>query len=332
MTDKLVSILIPCYNHEQFLDDCLGSILAQDYENIELLICDDCSPDGSFAKILSYEQQLKQRFPRVEILKNQVNCGVTKNVNRMLSMAKGDYIKTIASDDAMAPNAISAMVRYLQENPSVDVVVTNGVTVPEEQHYPDFHGTGKIYSAAPNFSADGFFERVARRNEISAPAAMVRMSVYEKYGFYDETVKVEDYEFWLRVLQQGATRFGFLDKDLLYYRINANSMTSLSANAGLARRRKLIHESEIGTLQKFRSCLRKQAYSEIVVQRIAAEWWMAVQYDMTDWEKELHQSWKHFDGWKDLPLNKKVWATLFSWKQALKKSMKRTGLGKRAAR
>ena len=59
MTNPLVSLLIPCYNHELFLDDCLESIIAQDYANIELLICDDCSPDNSYTKILSYEQRLK---------------------------------------------------------------------------------------------------------------------------------------------------------------------------------------------------------------------------------------------------------------------------------
>ena len=60
----LVSILMPCYNHENFLPDCLDSILGQTYENIELLICDDCSPDGSWTVIESYEARLRQRFAR----------------------------------------------------------------------------------------------------------------------------------------------------------------------------------------------------------------------------------------------------------------------------
>lgn len=321
----LVSVLIPCYNHEIFLPDCLDSILGQTYQNIELLICDDCSPDNSWAVIQAYEERLRQRFVRVKLMRNQVNCGVTKNVNRMLAMAKGQFVKTIASDDAMASSAIEEMAAYLSENPKVNVVVTNGLKVPEEQRYPDFESKEKIYKSTPDFSAEGFFERVARRNEISAPAAMVRMIVYEKYGLYDENVKVEDYEFWLRILQNGETRFGFLNEELLYYRINANSMTSLSANAGLARRRKLIHESEINTLQKFRHCLGGRAYAETVVERMAAEWWMAVQYGMTDWEEELHRNWKSFDGWKNLPIGKRVWARLFALKQALKKALKKNG-------
>lgn len=318
-TLPLVSVLVPCYAHEQFLDDCLNSILAQTYENIELLICDDCSPDASFEKICSYEAQLRKRFARVEILRNEVNQGVTSNVNRMLRMAKGAYIKTLASDDAMAPEAISAMVSYLEKNPDVGVAVVNGIKVPEEQRYPDFQSDEKIYTVAPDFSPEGFFERVARCNPISAPAAMVRMSVYDTYGLYDENVKVEDFEFWLRVLQDGNVRFGFLDQSVLYYRINANSMTSHSANAGLARRRKVMHDSEMDTLRKFRHCLSKRAYAQIAVERMAAELWLAVQYDLVDWEKEIRQNWNNFDGWKDLPYTKRGWAGLFCAKQTAKK-------------
>lgn len=323
MTDKLVSILIPCYNHEQFLDDCLGSILAQDYENIELLICDDCSPDGSFAKILSYEQRLKQRFSRVEILKNEVNCGVTKNVNRMLSMAKGDYIKTIASDDAMAPNAISGMVDYLNSHPEVSVVVANGVRVLETEQYPHFTAQGRLYDSPPNFSPDGFFLRVAQCNPISAPAAMVRMEVYKQFGMYDETVKIEDLEFWLRCLKDGACRFGFLDADLLYYRINANSMSSAAGNAGLARRRKLFHESEISTFYKFRDCFDPASFSRIVLLRIMQERYIAIGNRLWDWEAELVNRWKAFDGWQNLPVKQRLSFRLTGLKLNIKKCLSR---------
>ena len=296
----LVTIMIPCYNHEAFLGDCLSSILAQDYENIELLICDDCSPDNSYSVISSYEEKLRERFARVEIMRNEKNCGVTKNVNRMLHIAHGAYVKTLASDDAMAPNAIRSMVGYLEDNPEASVVVSNGVKVPEEQHYPDFSSHEKIYACPPDFSKDGFFERVARCNEISAPAAMVRMSVYQQYGFYDESVKVEDYEFWLRILKDGKTQFGFLDKDLLFYRINANSMTSMSGNAGLARRRKIMHQSEIESLNKYCAYFTKEAYAQIVLDRILDERGFAIIHRLPQWEEELREELRSFSKWKDL--------------------------------
>ena len=319
MTNPLVSVLVPCYNHELFLDDCLESIIGQSYANIELLICDDCSPDNSYEKILAYADRLKARFPRVEILKNEVNCGVTKNVNRMLRLAKGSYVKTLASDDAMAPDAIGEMVAYLEANPAISVVVANGVTVLEQERYPSFTPQGKIYDAAPDFSPEGFFLRVARCNPISAPAAMVRMSVYETYGMYDETIKVEDYEFWLRILKDGNTQFGFLDKALLYYRINANSMTSATHNAGLADRRRRFHQSVMDTLYKFREAIPPEAFADMVLSYIHTERCVAVSHKLWDWEAQLFSDWKQFDGWKALPLGQRLKLHYQSLRQTAKK-------------
>lgn len=321
MCKPLVSILIPCYNHAQFLDDCLKSILAQDYENIELLICDDCSPDSSFEKILSYEAQLRERFSRVEILKNDTNQGVTKNINRMLTLAKGELIKTLASDDCLAPNAIGEMAAYLQENPAVDVVVANGVTVLESEGYPHFTPQARLYDTPPDFSGADFYVRVARRNPISAPAAMVRKSVYDRFGLYDETLKVEDYEFWLRLLIEGDCRFGFLDRNLLYYRINANSMTSAVSNSGLERRRRLFHQSELDTLQKFRQAFAPEVFAALVLDRIHKERCTAINHRLWAWESELWESWKKFDGWKDLSSSVRRKLRYAGLRQSVKKAI-----------
>ena len=319
----LISVLIPCYNHEAFLDDCLGSIVDQTYANIELLICDDCSPDGSYAKILSWEETLRNRFSRVEILRNDVNCGVTKNINRMLNLAQGEYIKILASDDAVAPSALECMVEYLVAHPEIHVAVANGVKVSESERYPDFTPIEAIYSEAPDFSPDGFCERVAACNPISAPAAMVRKTVYEQYGFYDEQVKVEDYEFWLRILKDGNVRFGFLDKKLLFYRLNGNSMTSLTGNEGLARRRKLIHSSELGTLAKYREALSAVSYAEIVTDRFLSEYWLAVEYRLKDWKKELDGAWRTFSEKKDLPWKRRIAVGAFLLRQRVKSLLRR---------
>lgn len=317
----LVSIIIPCYNHQDFLDDCLSSILNQTYQNIELLICDDCSPDNSYEKILSFKEKLEKRFENVVILKNEINCGVTKNINRMLELAKGEFVKTIASDDCMAPNAISEMVGFLIENRQVDVVVSNGIKVPEEQRYPDFSGD-VIYNVSPDFSADGFFIRVARCNQISAPAAMVRMSVYKKFGLYDENVKVEDFEYWLRVLKQNETSFAFLDKKLIYYRINQNSMSSMSANANLEKRRRVMHTSEIESLNKYSAFFEKDTFSDIILSRTLAERGFAIVNKLCDYEKELNKEIKRFFSSNKLPFKMAVKYRLIYIKQTLRKYIK----------
>ncbi len=318
----LVSIIIPCYRHETFLDDCLNSILAQTYPNIELLICDDCSPDHSYEKILSYQERLDAKFDRVVILKNEVNCGVTKNVNRMLKLAKGEFVKTLASDDCLAPDAILEMASYLFEHPQVDVVVSNGIKVPEEQHYPNFSGSD-VYTESPDFSEVGFFQRVAYCNEISAPAAMVRMSVYETFGMYDENVKVEDFEFWLRILKQNEAKFAFLDQKLIFYRINQNSMSSLTANANLANRRRLIHRSEIESLSKYSDYLDKNVFFDVILKRTLTEHDFAVVYHLSDYQKELAEEIKFFFRGNKLPFKLLFKYRFLYFKQILKMYLKK---------
>lgn len=301
----LVSLLIPCYNHEKFLDDNLESLIQQDYENIELLVCDDCSPDGSFAKICQWEEKLRNRFDRVEILRNEVNCGVTKNVNRMLSMARGEIIKILASDDAMAPDAVSKAVSQM-EKISADVLVVNGRKVSEDQHYPHFADGESVYAQAPDLSSDRLFVRTALHNDIFAPGAFIRRDVFARYGMYDESIPVEDFEFWLRLSKDGQVRFHYCHEQLIYYRINAGSITSQSANAGLERRRRMFHGAEMDTLNKYAADLPRQVYAQAVLRRILDERWIAVHAGLWNWDRELREEWKSFPHKNDLPLKQRL--------------------------
>lgn len=300
MNKPLVSILIPCYNHELFLDDCIGSIINQDYENIEFFICDDVSPDNSFAVIKSWEEKLKERFSSVVIMKNEENLGVTKNINRMLALSKGEYIKVLASDDALAPDAISNMVEFLETNKETDILIVNGHLVKEEERYPNFNLEGKIYNEAPDFSENGFLERIGRCNNISAPAAFLRKKVFEVYGFYDENIKVEDFEFWLRVFKDKKAKIDFLDKALIYYRINANSMSSSTNNKTIEKRRKLLFDAEIQSLYKYKDYFDSCAFAEIILNRIINARGFAVSLKLKNFNKELEKMWKEFSLWNVL--------------------------------
>lgn len=304
--NALVSILIPCYNHEAFLADCLTGIVQQTYANIELLICDDCSPDNSYQVIQQFAPALQERFSRVEILRNQTNCGVTKNINRMLNLAEGEYIKILASDDAMVPETIEKMVTYFTEHPDCDVVITNGMRVQEDQHYGSFVSDSLIYDETPNFSPEGFFERLARLNCIFAPGAMVRFSVFQTHGFYDETIPVEDMEYWLRLLKAGQVRFGYIPDALIFYRINSNSMSSLSGNADLEKRRRRMHNAMLDTLQKHKDGFRPGVFEEICLHYIFTERDFALYHKLTPWAIELRKQLHQFPGWNAVTLRKRL--------------------------
>lgn len=315
----LVSIIVPCYNHESFVEDCIKGILEQDYNNIELLICDDCSSDNSYNILLEYENKLRKRFSRVKLFRNETNLGVTKNLNRMIKMSKGALIKIIASDDVMVSNAISCMVEFFAKNAETDVLISNGNKISEEQHYPEYILGEKIYLTKPNFSCKDMFGNVFRHNNIFAPGAMVRKGIFDEYGCYDENLYIEDLEFWLRILKDGKTVISFLDKNLIYYRINANSITSLYNNSQFEHRRRKFHEAEIKIFEKYRSYVGETIYAETVLFRILEEKTIAVTNGLRNYEKRILNEQKNFNLWKYISFKRKFYFFAMSFKLIGKK-------------
>lgn len=320
--NDLVSILIPCYNHAAFLDDILTSILDQDYPNIELLVCDDCSPDQSYQLLLSYRERLCQKLTRVELLQNQTNQGITRNLNRLLALAQGEYIKIIASDDAMTADAISTMVSFLQDHPEYDVAVCNGVKVSEDQHYPNFKPLSRVYEQAPDFRPEGFPLRIAQCNEIFAPGAIVRRSVYAAHGVYDESIPVEDLEYWLRLTRSGKVLFGYIPKELIYYRVTSNSMSSTVSTQDLSRRRQYFFDAVSKTLEKHRDGFTPEFFCRLMLTRILNERYFAISHGLTQWEFALQNTWRQFMRQNKLPLGQRL---LYEAK-AVKCTVKKMGI------
>lgn len=131
--NPLISVLIPAYNHEKYVGDCVRSIIAQDYPRMELLIVDDGSSDGTWKEVqrLAEEARNSDKFERVEIA-TQENRGTCETLNRLLGMARGDVIADIASDDMYLPGAFSVLIKPLLEDDSVGLVVGQNVIMDSE--------------------------------------------------------------------------------------------------------------------------------------------------------------------------------------------------------
>src|ERR1700748_2916719 len=97
MASPLVSVLMTAYNREKYIEEAIESVLASSYTNLELIIVDDCSKDNTVEIARSYEA----RDPRVKVFINEKNLGDYPNRNRAASLAKGEYIKYVDSDDVM---------------------------------------------------------------------------------------------------------------------------------------------------------------------------------------------------------------------------------------
>src|SRR5687768_6348127 len=102
MEPNLVSVIIPCYNHERFVDLAIESILNQTYRNLEIIIVDDCSTDESLKKIEAFAN----RDPRIKVIRHVVNKGLSRSRNDALKITSGEFIAFCASDDIWEDNKL----------------------------------------------------------------------------------------------------------------------------------------------------------------------------------------------------------------------------------
>lgn len=193
-TNTLVSIVIPCYNHELYIEDCIKSVINQTYRNIELIIIDDGSTDESIRKIEALRKVCEERFIRFEI-RSRTNKGLSATLNEALKWCKGEYFSCIASDDMMLPEKTSIQVEFLQKNHSV-VAIFGGVYLINNNNtrIMELKGTNRTYN---------FEDIIFHKAEIYAPTQMIRTQLIRDVGGYNPDVLLEDWYMWLKLSKLG---------------------------------------------------------------------------------------------------------------------------------
>jgi glycosyltransferase involved in cell wall biosynthesis len=208
MIQPLVSIVLPTYNGERFLEEAIDSCLNQTYASFELIIVDDASTDGTPAIISSYAA----RDHRVRYVRHETNRKLPAALNTGFSEAKGDYLTWTSDDNLYLPDALAEMVQELESNPDVDIIYSN---------YTEIDSAGLAIGAVEVSSPC----KLAFFNCLGGGCYLYRRTVQESLKGYDEDFfLVEDYDFWLRA--SCAFRFKTLPKDLYRYRRHESSLTS----------------------------------------------------------------------------------------------------------
>ncbi|REG98269.1 glycosyltransferase family 2 protein [Flavobacterium aquicola] len=213
--DKLVSVIIPCYNQSEFLDETLNSILIQTYTNWECLIINDGSLDDT-EKIAQEWIAKDNRF----VYFKKDNEGVSSCRNLGLEKAKGDFIQFLDADDLLAENKLQLSIEAVHEY-DVEVVCTNYFLF--ESH---------IAKAYPPFSQLGDFEfsfyNLARywNNGFTIPIHcwVFNKSLLENIQFPLGLTAQEDWVTWLRIFQKSPKTF-YIPQQLAFYRINPKGRT-----------------------------------------------------------------------------------------------------------
>ncbi len=214
----LVSVIIPAYNAEKFLPKTLESVLSQTYKNIEVLIIDDGSQDGT-AEIV---KSIAQKDSRVMLLQ-QENLGVAAARNLGIDNSKGEFIAPIDADDIWYPRNLEKQVQCMQQaDSSVGLVYSWSIDINEEDKL-----TGDFRAA--NIEGDVFTTLLCHNFLGNASSTLIRRSCIEKIGGYNTQLKAqnaqgcEDWDFYLRIAEE--CQFKVVPEFFIGYRKIANTMS-----------------------------------------------------------------------------------------------------------
>ena len=188
----LVSVICLSYNHEAYVVEALNSVINQTYPNIELLIADDCSSDNSIGVIKDWVKN----HPEVHFSTNEKNLGNTKTFNQLAKIAKGEFIIDLAADDLLVPNCIEKQVTTFQnsKNKNLGIVYGNLIEIDENGNF-----LNNYYNEEDRPESGDIYKMVIGRTiKICSVSSMIKKSVLEKLGYYDEDLAYEDLDLWIR--------------------------------------------------------------------------------------------------------------------------------------
>src|SRR6478736_6105752 len=115
-----VTVCLPTYNAGTYLDESLRSAVEQTHRDIEVLVVDNCSTDGTQEMVTAWESQ----DARIRYVRNSSNLGMVRNFNRCLELADGEYIKFLCADDLLAPACVERMLAAIQARPDAALVAS----------------------------------------------------------------------------------------------------------------------------------------------------------------------------------------------------------------
>ena len=213
MTSDLVSVVIPVYNSEKFLEECLDSIFAQTYQNIEIIAVDDGSTDSSLDILNGYSDKVN--------VFSQKNNGLASALNLGISKMKGSWFKWFSPDDLMYPQAMEILIKEAKRHPNTviysnwNIIDENGIIL-REFHESDYN----------NLSNFDYNVRLLDGQQINVNTTLILSSLLEKCKLreLDEPVAI-DYDFFLHSALLNNIKFHLISKPLVKYRIHSDQMS-----------------------------------------------------------------------------------------------------------
>jgi len=216
------------FNAERYLSDSIESILDQTFTNFAFLIIDDGSTDSTAEIVESYKD------PRIRLVRNQKNIGLTRSLNKGIKLAVSDYIARMDADDISLPDRLEKQFQCFSSDPSLTLCASRMEIIDENGR-----STGIIY---PNISPSLLPWRLLFGNQIPHTSVMLKRQALIELGGYAEWAKrSQDYELWARISHQYKVHM--ISDTLVYWRGHSSNITQIDTQAQRDTQREIVHHS-----------------------------------------------------------------------------------------
>ncbi len=232
--NPLVSIAVITYNSSKYVLETLESAKAQTYQNIELVISDDCSTDNTVQLCKDWVEQNESRFIRIQIVEAPQNTGVSANCNRAEDACQAEWVKIIAGDDLLLPTCIEDYVKYVTDNPDAIYVFGRIQTHGGNESLKNIFSIVFDYSFFKLSKGQQLDHLLFQGNCIPAASSFYNKQKTRQINLrYDERIPMlEDLPRWINALKSNV-HFYFLDKETVQYRIgHSESLTASGVGFG----------------------------------------------------------------------------------------------------
>jgi len=223
----LLTVFTPVFNVEKYIKETIISILSQTFTDFEYILIDDCSSDKTIEIIESFND------PRIRLIKNDTNQGISYNRNYAINQAKGKYIAMIDGDDLALPERLEKQIEFLEKNNDYGIIGTEVINIDKTGAQ-----LGEIIEY--NIPNDEIPSQMLFNNYIATSSTMIRISSFGEIRFKKEFVVAEDYEVWIQLIRNW--KIGHIRLPLTKYRIHDDSIS--------VQKKKLMIDTEVKLIKQ----------------------------------------------------------------------------------
>ena len=209
--NPLVTIYITNFNYSKYIQTSIRSAINQSYKNLEIIIVDDCSTDGSIKKISNFKN-----FENIKIIFNSMRIGLIKSANKAIKKSKGKYLIRLDGDDILKKDAVKILVKKIESRKLLSMV------------FPNFHFLFESQKKVKLFR----YKNKKNYNLLDFPAhgacSLINKSIFKRLGGYSELFDRQDGFYLWTLLLLNNLKIAHLNKSLFYYRIHGKNLSKNS--------------------------------------------------------------------------------------------------------